>query len=238
MNVMANLPHSQMRIWKQAILKIEHAECIWLLHTNMSQLTGKLSDLANWVQKFQSFTCHIKWALNAGSWKFKRLSFQNFRTIRDTDPISGFGIGAPSSTFELFKGNLKQCRYGTLIMFLECCLVPTAFPSVCAEAFNPDDDEEDSEPRVLHPKTDEQRCRLQESCRDILLFKTLDQVCTHMSAWLPAQKPNVLGAIHNPSSLFLLSFLSPHPSIVLIKWLKIHVCTAELFLSGISFSRS
>ncbi|TMS16426.1 cAMP-dependent protein kinase type II-alpha regulatory subunit, partial [Larimichthys crocea] len=45
----------------------------------------------------------------------------------------------------------------------------------CAEAFNPDDDDEDTEPRVVHPKTDEQRCRLQEACRDILLFKTLDQ---------------------------------------------------------------
>ncbi|XDV48986.1 hypothetical protein PO909_018326, partial [Leuciscus waleckii] len=50
---------------------------------------------------------------------------------------------------------------------------------VCAEAFNPDDDEEDSEPRVVHPKTDEQRCRLQEACKDILLFKALDQVHTH-----------------------------------------------------------
>uniref|UniRef100_A0A3B3UYE0 cAMP-dependent protein kinase type II-alpha regulatory subunit n=1 Tax=Poecilia latipinna TaxID=48699 RepID=A0A3B3UYE0_9TELE len=47
--------------------------------------------------------------------------------------------------------------------------------SVCAEAFNPDEDDEDAEPRVVHPKTDEQRCRLQEACRDILLFKTLDQ---------------------------------------------------------------
>lgn len=47
--------------------------------------------------------------------------------------------------------------------------------SVCAEAFNPDEEEEDTEPRVVHPKTDEQRCRLQEACRDILLFKTLDQ---------------------------------------------------------------
>lgn len=46
--------------------------------------------------------------------------------------------------------------------------------SVCAEAFNPDEEEEDTEPRVVHPKTDEQRCRLQEACRDILLFKTLD----------------------------------------------------------------
>lgn len=50
--------------------------------------------------------------------------------------------------------------------------------SVCAEAFNPDEDDEDTEPRVVHPKTDEQRCRLQEACRDILLFKTLDQVGT------------------------------------------------------------
>ncbi|XP_007541889.1 cAMP-dependent protein kinase type II-beta regulatory subunit [Poecilia formosa] len=46
--------------------------------------------------------------------------------------------------------------------------------SVCAEAFNPDEDEEDKEPRVTHPKTDEQRQRLQEACRDILLFKNLD----------------------------------------------------------------
>ncbi|CAL8251346.1 unnamed protein product [Arctogadus glacialis] len=46
---------------------------------------------------------------------------------------------------------------------------------VCAEAFNPDEDEEDTEPRVVHPKTDVQRCRLQEACKDILLFKTLDQ---------------------------------------------------------------
>ncbi|TNN82076.1 cAMP-dependent protein kinase type II-beta regulatory subunit [Liparis tanakae] len=46
--------------------------------------------------------------------------------------------------------------------------------SVCAEAFNPDDDDEDKEPWVTHPKTDEQRRRLQEACWDILLFKNLD----------------------------------------------------------------
>uniref|UniRef100_A0A3B4ZIR7 Protein kinase cAMP-dependent type II regulatory subunit beta n=1 Tax=Stegastes partitus TaxID=144197 RepID=A0A3B4ZIR7_9TELE len=46
---------------------------------------------------------------------------------------------------------------------------------VCAEAFNPDEDDEDKEPRqVTYPKTDEQRQRLQEACRDILLFKNLD----------------------------------------------------------------
>ncbi|CAO2633524.1 cAMP-dependent protein kinase type II-alpha regulatory subunit [Lemmus lemmus] len=47
--------------------------------------------------------------------------------------------------------------------------------SVCAETYNPDEEEEDSDPRVVHPKTDEQRCRLQEACKDILLFKNLDQ---------------------------------------------------------------
>ncbi|XP_073688144.1 cAMP-dependent protein kinase type II-beta regulatory subunit [Garra rufa] len=47
--------------------------------------------------------------------------------------------------------------------------------SVCAEAYNPDEDEEEREPRVTHPKTDEQRQRLQEACKDILLFKSLDQ---------------------------------------------------------------
>ncbi|KAG8435947.1 hypothetical protein GDO86_007155 [Hymenochirus boettgeri] len=47
--------------------------------------------------------------------------------------------------------------------------------SVCAEAFNPDDEDDDTEPRVVRPKTDEQRCRLQEACKDILIFKNLDQ---------------------------------------------------------------
>lgn len=52
--------------------------------------------------------------------------------------------------------------------------------AVCAEAYNPDDDEDnDTEPRVVHPKTDEQRHRLQEACRHILLFKTLEQVQQH-----------------------------------------------------------
>lgn len=49
--------------------------------------------------------------------------------------------------------------------------------TVCAEPYNPDDDEDDdAEPRVVNPKTDEQRRRLQDACKHILLFKTLDQV--------------------------------------------------------------
>eukprot|EP00062_Callorhinchus_milii_P006134 gi/632946351/ref/XP_007888515.1/ PREDICTED: cAMP-dependent protein kinase type II-alpha regulatory subunit [Callorhinchus milii] len=48
--------------------------------------------------------------------------------------------------------------------------------SVCAEAYNPDEEEEeDTERRIVNPKTDEQRHRLQEACKDILLFKNLDQ---------------------------------------------------------------
>lgn len=48
--------------------------------------------------------------------------------------------------------------------------------AVCAEAYDPDDDADDnSEPQVVHPKTEEQRQRLQDACKDILLFKTLEK---------------------------------------------------------------
>ncbi|KAI6079085.1 CAMP-dependent protein kinase type II-beta regulatory subunit isoform X1 [Aix galericulata] len=46
--------------------------------------------------------------------------------------------------------------------------------SVCAEAYDPDEEEDDAESRIIHPKTDDQRNRLQEACKDILLFKNLD----------------------------------------------------------------
>ncbi|XP_077328549.1 cAMP-dependent protein kinase type II-beta regulatory subunit isoform X1 [Lithobates pipiens] len=47
--------------------------------------------------------------------------------------------------------------------------------SVCAEAFNPDEEDDETEKRIINPKTDDQRQRLQEACKDILLFKSLDQ---------------------------------------------------------------
>ncbi|XP_067271245.1 protein kinase, cAMP-dependent, regulatory, type II, alpha, B [Pseudorasbora parva] len=48
--------------------------------------------------------------------------------------------------------------------------------SVCAEAYNPDEDEDEAaETTVIHHKTEAQRQRLQEACRDILLFKLLSQ---------------------------------------------------------------
>ncbi|XP_068132379.1 cAMP-dependent protein kinase type II-beta regulatory subunit [Hyperolius riggenbachi] len=47
--------------------------------------------------------------------------------------------------------------------------------SVCAEAYNPDEEDDETENRIINPKTDDQRQRLQEACKDILLFKSLDQ---------------------------------------------------------------
>ncbi|XP_053572546.1 cAMP-dependent protein kinase type II-beta regulatory subunit [Bombina bombina] len=47
--------------------------------------------------------------------------------------------------------------------------------SVCAEAYNPDEEEDETESRIINPKTDEQRNRLQEACKYILFFKNLDQ---------------------------------------------------------------
>ncbi|KAM4740610.1 protein kinase, cAMP-dependent, regulatory, type II, alpha, B isoform 1-T2 [Anableps anableps] len=48
--------------------------------------------------------------------------------------------------------------------------------AVCAEAYDPDNDADDNtETQVVHPKTEEQRQRLQDACKDILLFKTLEK---------------------------------------------------------------
>jgi len=46
--------------------------------------------------------------------------------------------------------------------------------SVFAEPYNPDEDDGD-ETKVVHPKTDEQRTRLQETVQKCLLFKALDE---------------------------------------------------------------
>ncbi|XP_029167386.1 cAMP-dependent protein kinase type II regulatory subunit isoform X1 [Nylanderia fulva] len=46
--------------------------------------------------------------------------------------------------------------------------------SVFAETYNPEDDEEDEGFKMVHPKSDEQRQRLSESVKNILLFRALD----------------------------------------------------------------
>ncbi|XP_011630408.1 cAMP-dependent protein kinase type II regulatory subunit [Pogonomyrmex barbatus] len=47
--------------------------------------------------------------------------------------------------------------------------------SVFAETYNPEEDEEDDGFKMVHPKSDEQRQRLSESVKNILLFRDLDK---------------------------------------------------------------
>ncbi|KAK2114510.1 hypothetical protein P7K49_008776 [Saguinus oedipus] len=51
----------------------------------------------------------------------------------------------------------------------------TRHASVWAEAYNPDEEDDDAESKIIQPKTDDQRDRFQEACKDILLFKNLDR---------------------------------------------------------------
>lgn len=46
--------------------------------------------------------------------------------------------------------------------------------SVFAETYNPEDDEDDG-PKLVFPKTDEQRSALTEAVKNILLFRALDK---------------------------------------------------------------
>uniref|UniRef100_A0A3Q2CTP5 cAMP-dependent protein kinase type II-alpha regulatory subunit n=1 Tax=Cyprinodon variegatus TaxID=28743 RepID=A0A3Q2CTP5_CYPVA len=95
---------------------------------------------------------------------------QYFTRLRDTRSQDGSGVGGKPGKGVMFDGEPMQTESNG-----EDDEDDDSDFELCAEAFNPDDDDEDTEPRVVHPKTDEQRCRLQEACRDILLFKTLDQ---------------------------------------------------------------
>ncbi|KAF4524294.1 hypothetical protein B566_EDAN005350 [Ephemera danica] len=57
--------------------------------------------------------------------------------------------------------------------------------SVFAETYNPEDDDEDEGEKALYPKSDEQRLRLADSVKNILLFRALD----------PEQMQDVLDAM-------------------------------------------
>lgn len=60
------------------------------------------------------------------------------------------------------------------------CVCVSSIPvcTVCAEPYNPDEDEDEDDAtlKIVHSKSDQQRYRLQEACKDILLFKTLEKV--------------------------------------------------------------
>jgi cAMP-dependent protein kinase regulator len=45
---------------------------------------------------------------------------------------------------------------------------------VFAEQYDPEEDEEEDNNKVIFPKTDEQRTRLCDSVKNILLFRALD----------------------------------------------------------------
>ncbi|XP_034944266.1 cAMP-dependent protein kinase type II regulatory subunit [Chelonus insularis] len=47
--------------------------------------------------------------------------------------------------------------------------------SVFTETYNPEEDEEDEGVKIVHPKSDEQRQRLSDSVKNIILFRTLDK---------------------------------------------------------------
>ncbi|XP_076176073.1 cAMP-dependent protein kinase type II regulatory subunit isoform X2 [Ptiloglossa arizonensis] len=47
--------------------------------------------------------------------------------------------------------------------------------SIFAEAYNPEEDEEDDRAKMVHPKSDEQRQRLSDSVKNIFLFRALDE---------------------------------------------------------------
>ncbi|KAF3819029.1 hypothetical protein GH733_013179 [Mirounga leonina] len=71
-------------------------------------------------------------------------------------------------------GDFTRVKCRTIVKSKGSGVSQTLLGSVCAEAYNPDEEEDDAESRIIHPKTDDQRNRLQEACKDILLFKNLD----------------------------------------------------------------
>lgn len=55
--------------------------------------------------------------------------------------------------------------------------------SVFAEQYDPEEDEEEENNKVIFPKTDEQRSRLCDSVKNILLFRALDPEQVRILNW-------------------------------------------------------
>ena len=68
---------------------------------------------------------------------------------------------------------LNPCNKISLFSFT--CTLPLVF----AEHYDPE--EEDDDEKLIYPKSDEQRRRLGEAVKNILLFRSLDQVTCSFS---------------------------------------------------------
>ncbi|XP_035226536.1 cAMP-dependent protein kinase type II regulatory subunit-like, partial [Stegodyphus dumicola] len=66
---------------------------------------------------------------------------------------------------KVIKQEVKLVKAGFMLQY---------FLAVFAEQYNPEDDEDDDVERIIYPKSDEQRQRLGEAVRNILLFRSLD----------------------------------------------------------------
>jgi hypothetical protein len=89
--------------------------------------------------------------------------------------------------------------------------------SVFAEQYDPEEDEEEENNKVIFPKTDEQRNRLCDSVKNILLFRSLDpeQVNNFISLSLASVRNIIELRNHfplflrfSPSTIILGSFMA------------------------------
>ncbi|XP_066524245.1 cAMP-dependent protein kinase type II-alpha regulatory subunit-like [Hoplias malabaricus] len=98
--------------------------------------------------------------------------FERLRDSRDTpvhSPRSPVPDCTPSTASVTESSGEEDCVPGESVI-----RIFTRRVSVSAEPYDPDEDEDHREPRVVHAKTDEQRQRLQQACGPILLFRSLD----------------------------------------------------------------
>lgn len=85
--------------------------------------------------------------------------------------------------------------------------------SVFAEQYDPEEDEEDENNKVIFPKTDVQRTRLSDSVKNILLFRALDPEQVRASS---GSLLNVIWLRILSLSFFLIRSLEFHSFIILV----------------------
>uniref|UniRef100_A0A8C8AI88 cAMP-dependent protein kinase type II-alpha regulatory subunit n=1 Tax=Otus sunia TaxID=257818 RepID=A0A8C8AI88_9STRI len=126
-----------------------------------------LTSVITWAEihmYHKSYTCMptiIYWDRYSQSLERKHLTFFSVPNAQaltvSVAGLGGKGKEKASSSFLSFLTVILPVLIVTIMYFLSLFLL------FCLALY------------VVHPKTDEQRCRLQEACKDILLFKNLDQ---------------------------------------------------------------